>query len=192
MKRMPFLVLDIGSKYVGHAVFAGQSLVLKEGRRKTSTIATLTSEMKEETYYIQEVDSVLRAKNRALQTVLSLLETYGIDELVVGYPYQEEGMSQEQCEDIIKFCRRIRRRTLEGLPLSIHLVDEAFSSVEAEEALSIDSAQKRQQKKIAGAIDAQAAVIIGKRYLEGANQYKIQELLDETLVAQDTDEDPGE
>lgn len=189
---MPFLVLDIGTKYVGHAVFAHQSLVPKGKRQEATSSAVLGSEIAQKTAHIQDVGSVLRAKNQALQAVLSLLDTYRIEELVVGYPYQEEGMSQEQCEDIIKFCRRIRRRIPEGATVSIHLVDEAFSSVEAEEVLAIDSPQKRQQKKIAGAIDAQAAVIIGKRYLEGENQYKMQKLVDEDLVAQDTTEATGE
>ncbi len=189
---MPFLVLDIGTKYVGHAVFAHQSLVAKGKTREPISSAAHTTEITQKTAYIQNVGAVLRAKNQALQAVLSLLNSYSIEELVVGYPYQEEGMSQEQCEDIIKFCRRIRRRIPEGATVSIHLVDEAFSSVEAEEVLAIDSPQKRQQKKIAGAIDAQAAVIIGKRYLEGENQYKMQKLADETLVVQDTAEETGE
>ena len=189
---MPFLVLDIGTKYVGHAVFAHQLLGPKGKRAESTPIVAPTSETTQKTHYIQDVGSVLRARNQALQAVLSLLNTYSIEELVVGYPYQEDGMSQEQCEDIIKFCRRIRRRIPEGATISIHLVDEAFSSVEAEEVLAIDSPQKRQQKKIAGAIDAQAAVIIGKRYLEGENQYKMQKLADETLVAQDTAEETGE
>lgn len=189
---MPFLVLDIGTKYVGHAVFAHQSLVPKGKRQEPTSIAATASEITQKTAYVQEVGAVLRAKNQALQAVLSLLDTYGIEELVIGYPYQAEGMSQEQCEDIIKFCRRIRRRIPEGVSVSIHFVDEAFSSVEAEESLAIDSPQKRQQKKIAGAIDAQAAVIIGKRYLEGENQYKMQKLADETLAARDTAEETGE
>jgi len=189
---MPFLVLDIGTKYVGHALFAAQSLVPKGDRQGNRSMASPALEMTGKTAYVQEVGSELRAKNRALQAVLSLLEAYSIEDLVVGYPYQDEGMSQEQCEDIIKFCRRIRRRIPEGASLSVCLVDESFSSVEAEEALAINSPQKRQQKKMAGAIDAQAAVIIGKRYLEGENQYKIQKLADETLVAQGAAEEPGE
>ena len=189
---MPFLVLDIGTKYVGHAVFTSQLLVAKEKGKELTSSAVAASEIAQKTPYVQDVGSVLRSKNKALQAVLSLLDTYGIEQLVVGYPYQEEGMSQEQCEDIIKFCRRIRRRIPDGVSVSIHLVDEAFSSVEAEEALAIDSPQKRREMKAAGEIDAQAAVIIGKRYLERENQYKIHKLEDDPEVVQSTAEKPGE
>ena len=177
MKSSCFLALDIGSKFIGYAVCCGPVGSTREKAQSTSG-----AELMQQSAYIQEVGhtwecgAVLRAQNHALRVILSLLEQYAVSVLVVGYPYQESGRSSEQGEDILKFCRRISRRFNPEALLVTYLVDESFSSVEAEEKLGANSSEKRMRFKETGEIDAQAALIIGRRYLEDENKYRIEEL----------------
>jgi len=96
-----------------------------------------------------------RAQYEAEKNLLKLIEERNASLLVVGLPLDSEGNRTAICESIEGFVRRIAKRT----PIKIEYVDEAFSSVEASEKLSLAS-QANQH------VDAHAACLILDRYFE--------------------------
>lgn len=96
-----------------------------------------------------------RAQYEAEKNLLKLIEERNASLLVVGLPLDSEGNRTAICESIEGFVRRIAKRT----PIKIEYVDEAFSSVEASEKLSLASRANQH-------VDAHAACLILDRYFE--------------------------
>ena len=94
-----------------------------------------------------------------IPAVLDAAQRRQADALVVGVPYLPGGEESLQTEQIKGFIRALRKET--NLP--VHVVDEAFTSVEAE-ALLRDSGVAPSRNR--GAVDEAAAVLILRRYLE--------------------------
>lgn len=79
--------------------------------------------------------------------------------LVVGVPYLPGGEESIQTGQVKGFIRALRKETT----LPVHVVDEAFTSVEAEALLREAGVAPSRHK---GAVDEAAAVLILRRYLE--------------------------
>lgn len=97
----------------------------------------------------------LRAQYEAEKNLLKLIEERSASLLVVGMPLDQLGNRTAICESIEGFVRRIAKRT----PIKIEYVDEAFSSVEASEKLSLTTRSEQH-------VDAHAACLILERYFE--------------------------
>ena len=128
---MKIAAIDVGLKRIGMAICLDGSIVLPQ-------------------------EAILRKnRNQAARDVVSFLEEWEIDTLVVGLP--KGGSSEEEVE------RRIRHFTsLLELPESIalHYQDEQGSSMEAKEQMKGVVKQRRD-----GRIDSIAAKIILERWL---------------------------
>lgn len=138
LKNKSFLVLDLGSKQLGYAVYdsASEDFV--------------------------ERGSSAASQNQGLSKVLALLESFPLEVVAVGFPLRVDGGLTEQAKDVLQFCRRLSRRS----KVAIFLVDEFQSTLEAERRLGADlSLEKRKKVKKMGALDSQSAVIIGERFL---------------------------
>jgi len=96
-----------------------------------------------------------RAQYEAEKNILKLIEERKATLLVVGLPLDDEGNRTDICENIEAFVRRLAKRT----PVTIVYIDEAFSSVEASEKLSLASSKAHR-------VDAAAACLILQRYLD--------------------------
>ena len=96
-----------------------------------------------------------RAQYEAERNILKLIEERKGTLLVVGLPLDEDGNRTDICENIEAFVRRIAKRT----PITIVYIDEAFSSVEASEKLSLASSKAHR-------VDAAAACLILQRYFD--------------------------
>ncbi len=97
----------------------------------------------------------LRAAYEAEKNILRLIEERAATLLVVGLPLDESGQRTDTCEMVEAFVRRIAKRN----PIKIVYVDEAFSSIEAEEKMNMGA-------KRGAALDAQSACIILQRYFD--------------------------
>ena len=112
------------------------------------------------TKLVKAENTLIRAKNQALDAIIRLCAERSITQIIVGLPLSEDGSENLQCERVRAFVRRISKRS----QLSIRYVDEYLSSQEAEQRL-IDQNQHR--PIIKEQIDAYAAVIILERYFAG-------------------------
>ena len=81
------------------------------------------------------------------------------DAIVVGMPYLPEGGESLQTKQVRGFVRALSRET----SLPVHIVDEAFTSFEAEALLREGGLQPSRDR---GAVDSAAAVLILRRFLD--------------------------
>ncbi len=130
-----FLALDLGERRIGLAVSdpAG-SLVIPVGHLERGKL------------------------QGDIDRVLEIVQTRQAQGLVVGMPYTLSGALGRQARQAEGFVRAIRRRT--NLP--VHMVDERFTSYEAEALLREAG---RQPSRDRGSVDAMAAVLILRRFL---------------------------
>jgi putative Holliday junction resolvase len=96
-----------------------------------------------------------RAAYEAEKNILQLIQERSATLLVVGLPLDASGQRTETCEMVEAFVCRIAKRS----PIPIVYVDEAFSSLEAEENI-------RMGARRAETLDAHSACIILQRYFE--------------------------
>jgi putative holliday junction resolvase len=133
------LALDVGEKRVGVARLA-------KGATIPFPIATWP-----------------RAQGRAEALLQEYLQTTTVELLVVGLPVDGKGLHTPQCDNVLKFTRRLERR----LSVPIELVDEYLSSAVARDRLGIGERPSQEQRE-SGVIDSMAAVIILETYLQKA------------------------
>ena len=136
---MRILGLDFGSKTVGVAV-SDELLITAQGveivRRKSP--------------------SKLR---QTLARIEELIEQYGVEKIVLGYPKNMNNTEGERCEKTKEFKEMLERRT----GLEVVLWDERLTTVEAERIL-MDSGVRRENRKTY--IDKMAAAVILQNYLD--------------------------
>jgi len=92
--------------------------------------------------------------------LLNIIEQRGIEAIVLGLPLGPEGEKSLTCRQAENFMHSLGRRT--ALPL--YTVNEAFTSMEAEEILSSRGIKRERQKE---SLDQAAAMIILESFLEG-------------------------
>lgn len=81
-----------------------------------------------------------------------------VEGVVLGLPLDLEGQETETTRQVINFKNSLARR----IDLPVFLVNEALSSFEAEQALSMAGMKKKKQKPV---LDQMAAVIILESFL---------------------------
>lgn len=133
---MRLLALDVGERRIGLASgVVGMDVVLPAGFLRRTRLA-------------EDVWAVLDAAG-ARQ----------VDAIVVGVPVRPGGGDSPQTRRVRGFVRALRKEA--GLP--VYVVDEAFTSVEAEGLLREAGSEPSRRR---GAVDEVAAALILRRFLE--------------------------
>ena len=86
-----------------------------------------------------------------------------VEELVVGYPIHMDGVVGKRANEVDTFISEL----MEKISLPVHRVDERLTSVAAAESLSVKSKDRKGRKPADGRIDATAASLILRDFLEG-------------------------
>lgn len=100
-----------------------------------------------------------KAYRRAIGRFLELVEETGIREAALGYPLNMDGSEGEAALRSRRFKEIVER---EHPDISVHLVDERLSTVEAYEEMNERGVKSRRKK---GLVDSEAACIILERHL---------------------------
>jgi putative Holliday junction resolvase len=100
-----------------------------------------------------------------LDRVLAAAAERAAGAIVVGMPYSLSGEAGSQARLAQGFVRELRKRT--NLP--VHVVDERFTSVEAEGLLRESGVRPSRRK---GDVDAMAAALILERFLAGERYHQ--------------------
>ncbi|HTY24240.1 MAG TPA: Holliday junction resolvase RuvX [Desulfomonilaceae bacterium] len=133
---MRILGLDIGSKRIGVAV---------------SDELGLTA---------QGVETLIcKDQERDVGAIVDLAENYGVEEIVVGIPFNMDGTEGPEVEKVRSIAQRIKQR----VRVPVREWDERLSTVAAERVLLEADMSRRKRRK---AIDKVAAVIILQGYLD--------------------------
>ena len=85
-----------------------------------------------------------------------------VTEIVVGYPIHMDGEVGMRAKEVDTFITKLMQR----FELPVHRVDERLTSVAAAESLSIKSKGRKGRKPADGRIDATAASLILRDFLE--------------------------
>ena len=97
---------------------------------------------------------------KAREHVIELCEKEGISTIVLGMPLYASGDASPHAES----CLRFKEDLLKLNPnLEIVMVDESYSTIEADEKLKVTGLSYEKRKEI---IDEMAAVVILERYLQ--------------------------
>ena len=86
-----------------------------------------------------------------------------VTEIVVGYPIHMDGEVGMRAKEVDTFITKLMQR----FELPVHRVDERLTSVAAAESLSVKSKGRKGRKPADGRIDATAASLILRDFLEG-------------------------
>ena len=86
-----------------------------------------------------------------------------VTEIVVGYPIHMDGEVGMRAKEVDTFITKLTQR----FELTVHRVDERLTSVAAAESLSVKSKGRKGRKPADGRIDATAASLILRDFLEG-------------------------
>ena len=136
---MRILGLDFGSKTVGVAV-SDELLITAQGveivRRKSP--------------------SKLR---QTLARIEELIEQYGVEKIVLGYPKNMNNTEGERCEKTKEFKEMIERRT----GLEVVLWDERLTTVAADRSMMETGIRRENRKEY---VDEIAAIFILQGYLD--------------------------
>ena len=132
------MALDLGERRIGLAVSGPGGLALPAGHIVRTKLA-------------QDVQQVIAsAQERQAQGI------------VVGIPYTLDGETGPSAKLARGFIRALRRAIGADEPLSIHEMDERFTSVEAEGLLRESGVQPSRER---ASVDEVAAVLILQRFL---------------------------
>ncbi|ABC76548.1 Holliday junction resolvase RuvX [Syntrophus aciditrophicus] len=98
--------------------------------------------------------------------IASLVRTYDVEKIVIGYPLRLDGTEGIQCEKVVRFARRLEA----ALGIPVIRWDETLTTKEAEEILSRSGVPPRKRR---GVVDRLAASLILQSYLDAISQEKI-------------------
>jgi len=99
-----------------------------------------------------------RGRKRDLEALAGLIEERGVRQLVVGLPIHMDGRPSDTSEAARRFAAELGRKT----GLGVELLDERWTSLEAERALREGRPGRRRRK---GAVDSAAAAILLRTFL---------------------------
>ena len=111
------------------------------------------------------LDTLSRQSKRLdFEHIASIIEEYGVSEIVVGHPVRMGGEASVQTGKVTAFADELRQKF--GLP--VHLWDERLTSVAAEEILNRRkrSLKERISDRRSGATDRLSAIVILQSYLD--------------------------
>lgn len=97
---------------------------------------------------------------RDLDAIAAVVREYAAERVVLGLPVDPEGNEGKAAKSARVFAERLRV----ALGLPVDLVDESFSTVEAEEILLAADLSRAKRKKV---IDRLAAAVILQRWIDG-------------------------
>ncbi|MGC1617621.1 MAG: Holliday junction resolvase RuvX [Candidatus Acidiferrum sp.] len=109
-------------------------------------------------------------RNEDMRRLRELVREHGVNQIVVGLPLRLDGTRGEMAEEAARFGERVRKQL--GLP--VEMVDERLTSWEAERLLEehqgrtmyAASSKKRKKESTKPGVDAMAAALILKEYLD--------------------------
>jgi putative holliday junction resolvase len=110
-------------------------------------------------------------RNEDMRRLRELAREHGVRQIVVGLPLRLDGSRGEMAEEATRFAARLRKQL--GLP--VDMLDERLTSWEAERLLEEQSGRvlhdaktqaKGGNKSVRASVDAVAAAVILKEYLE--------------------------
>ena len=136
---MRVMGLDSGSKTVGVAISDPLGLTAQG-------IETIT----------RKQESKLR---KTLARIEALIEEYGVERLVLGFPKHMNNDEGERARKSLEFAEMLKRRT----NLEVVMWDERLTTVEAERTLMETGVRREDRKKY---VDTIAAVFILQGYLD--------------------------
>lgn len=109
-------------------------------------------------------------RNEDMRRLRELVREHGVRQIVVGLPLRLDGTRGEMAEEAARFGQRVQKQF--GLP--VEMVDERLTSWEAERMLEEQqgrtlhspSGKKHRKEKERLGVDAMAAALILKEYLD--------------------------
>ena len=109
-------------------------------------------------------------RNEDMRRLREIVREHSVKQIVVGLPLRLDGTRGEMAEEAERFARRIQKQV--GLP--VELLDERLTSWEAERLLEeqqgrplrADTRKRRKKEDLKQTVDAVAAAVILKEYLE--------------------------
>jgi putative holliday junction resolvase len=119
-------------------------------------------------------------RNEDMRRLRELAREHGVKQIVVGLPLRLDGTHGEMADEAERFAQRVRKQI--GVP--VNLVDERLTSWEAERLLEEEAGRvrrenvehketKRKKKEDPRrSVDAMAAAVILREYLEGLQTKK--------------------
>jgi putative holliday junction resolvase len=96
---------------------------------------------------------------RDLDAISELARAVGADRVVLGLPLDPEGNESGEAKRV----RAFRDRLAAHLALPVELIDESFSTVEAEEVLLAADLSRKRRRQV---VDKVAAAVILQRWLD--------------------------
>lgn len=116
-------------------------------------------------------------RNEDMRRLRELVRAHGVKQVIVGLPLRLDGTRGEMAEEAERFARRVHKQL--GVP--VEMVDERLTSWEAERLLEETQgrilheenpagATKRKKAQSQPSVDAVAAAVILKDYLERQGQ----------------------
>jgi len=147
IKPMQILALDYGRARIGLAIASAEAALAEP-------FGTL--------------DRINR--NEDMRRLRELVREHGVKQIVVGLPLRLDGTRGEMAEEAARFAERVRKQL--GVP--VELVDERLTSWEAERMLEEQqgrtihspSSKKRKKESARPGVDAMAAALILREYLD--------------------------
>lgn len=98
-----------------------------------------------------------------LEELKRVLNERKVDELVIGYPIHLDGVVGKRAKEVDVFISKLARE----FNLPVHRVDERLTSVAAAESIQGKPKGKKRRKPADGRIDATAASLILRDFIEG-------------------------
>jgi putative holliday junction resolvase len=149
---------------VGNA--PGSILALDYGRARIGlAIAEMEAQLPRPLLTLDRVN-----RNEDMRRLRELAREHGVRQIVVGLPLRLDGTRGEMAEEATRFAARLRKQL--GLP--VDMLDERLTSWEAERLLEEQSGRilheakthAKSNKPVRASVDAVAAAVILKEYLE--------------------------
>lgn len=120
----------------------------------------------------QELETIVRKHPNKLRQTLArienLVEEYGVQKIVLGYPVNMNYTEGQRVEETREFQKMLERRT--GLP--VILWDERLTTVESERILKECGVRRENRKAV---IDQIAAAILLQNYLDAHSKERIED-----------------
>lgn len=115
---------------------------------------------------------VRKNRNEDMRRLREIIREHGVRQIVVGLPLRLDGTPGAMADEAARFAERIRKQI--GLP--VEMVDERLTSWEAEQSVhekasksgAERSAERKKKQEGKDSVDALAAALILREYLERA------------------------
>jgi putative holliday junction resolvase len=112
-------------------------------------------------------------RNEDMRRLREIVRTHGVKQIVIGLPLRLDGTRGEMADEAARFAERVRKQ----LGIAVEMMDERLTSWEAERLLEEQAGRvfhdgtkgahgKRKQAQPRSSVDAMAAAVILKEYLE--------------------------